>query len=48
MQLKKIISALRPEPVKVTGPADREITSLTHDSRQVTPGQVMPGHANAK
>ena len=41
MQLAKIISALRPEPVKVTGPADREITSLTHDSRQVTPGALF-------
>jgi UDP-N-acetylmuramoyl-L-alanyl-D-glutamate--2,6-diaminopimelate ligase len=41
MQLAKIISALRPEPVRVAGPADREITSLTHDSRQVSPGSLF-------
>ncbi|MEX1009944.1 MAG: UDP-N-acetylmuramoyl-L-alanyl-D-glutamate--2,6-diaminopimelate ligase [Chthoniobacterales bacterium] len=52
MLLSKIISALRPEPVKVTGPADREITAMTHDSRQVGPGalfvalpSVTPGRA---
>ena len=38
MQLTKIISALPSAPVTVKGPADREITSLTHDSRQATPG----------
>jgi UDP-N-acetylmuramoyl-L-alanyl-D-glutamate--2,6-diaminopimelate ligase len=38
MQLAKIISALPSAPVTVKGPADREITSLTHDSRQATPG----------
>ena len=38
MQLTKIISALPSAPVTVKGPADRDITSLTHDSRQATPG----------
>jgi UDP-N-acetylmuramoyl-L-alanyl-D-glutamate--2,6-diaminopimelate ligase len=41
MLLSKIISALQSEPVKVTGPVDREITALTHDSRQVTPGTLF-------
>lgn len=41
MLLSKILSALRPEPVKVTGPADTEITSLVHDSRQVSPGALF-------
>jgi len=41
MLLTKIISALQPEPIRVTGPADREITSLTHDSRQVVPGALF-------
>lgn len=41
MLLTKILSALRPEPVKVTGQADREVTSLTHDSRQVSPGALF-------
>ena len=41
MLLTKIISALRTEPVKITGPADREITALTHDSRQAGPGTLF-------
>jgi UDP-N-acetylmuramoyl-L-alanyl-D-glutamate--2,6-diaminopimelate ligase len=41
MLLTKIISALQPEPVKVTGAADREVTALTHDSRQVTPDSLF-------
>ncbi|MFZ4484025.1 MAG: UDP-N-acetylmuramoyl-L-alanyl-D-glutamate--2,6-diaminopimelate ligase [Chthoniobacterales bacterium] len=41
MQLSKIISALQPEPVKVIGSAAREISALTHDSRQVTPGSLF-------
>ena len=41
MQLSKIISALRPEPVLVKGPADREIASVVHDSRQVSPGSLF-------
>jgi UDP-N-acetylmuramoyl-L-alanyl-D-glutamate--2,6-diaminopimelate ligase len=41
MQLSKIIAALRPEPVRVDGPADREITALTHDSRQAVPGTLF-------
>jgi UDP-N-acetylmuramoyl-L-alanyl-D-glutamate--2,6-diaminopimelate ligase len=41
MLLTKIISALRPEPVKVTGATDREVTSLTHDSRQVVSGALF-------
>ncbi len=41
MQLSKIIAALPAEPVKVTGAADREITSLTHDSRLVTPDSLF-------
>ena len=39
--MTKIIAALNPEPVKVTGSADREVTSLTHDSRQVVPGALF-------
>ena len=41
MQLSKIIAALRPEPVRVDGPADREVTALTHDSRQAVPGTLF-------
>lgn len=41
MQLSKIISAIQPEPVKVSGTAERDITSLTHDSRQVVPGALF-------
>lgn len=41
MLLTKIISALSPEPVKVTGATDREVTSLTHDSRQVVSGALF-------
>jgi UDP-N-acetylmuramoyl-L-alanyl-D-glutamate--2,6-diaminopimelate ligase len=41
MLLGKILSGLRPEPVRVAGPTDREITSLTHDSRQVSPGSLF-------
>ena len=54
MLLTKIIAALQAEPVKVTGPADREIAALTHDSRLVSPGtlfvampSVTPGRASA-
>ena len=54
MLLTKIIAALQVEPVKVTGPADREIAALTHDSRLVSPGtlfvalpSVTPGRASA-
>ena len=54
MLLTKILSALHAEPVKVAGPADREVTSLTHDSRQVSPGalfvalpSVTPGRSGA-
>lgn len=41
MLLTKIISALPQGSVQVTGPADREITSLTHDSRLVVPGSLF-------
>ena len=41
MQLAKIIAALRPEPVRVTGPADREIKAMTHDSRQAGPDTLF-------
>ena len=41
MQLSKIIAALRPEPVRVDGPADLEVTALTHDSRQAGPGTLF-------
>lgn len=41
MQLAKIISALGSGPVRVAGSPDREITSLTHDSRQVSPGSLF-------
>jgi len=41
MQLSKIISALQPQPINVAGSTDREITSLTHDSRQVEPGTLF-------
>lgn len=41
MLLSKILSALRPEPVKVTGPGDVEVGSIVHDSRQVTPGALF-------
>jgi UDP-N-acetylmuramoyl-L-alanyl-D-glutamate--2,6-diaminopimelate ligase len=41
VQLSKILSALQPEPVKITGTAGREITGLTHDSRQVVPGSLF-------
>ena len=41
MLLSKIISALRPQPVNVSGSSDREITSLTHDSRQAEPGALF-------
>ena len=41
MQLSKIIAALPNEPVKVAGPADRDITSLTHDSRQAGPDSLF-------
>jgi UDP-N-acetylmuramoyl-L-alanyl-D-glutamate--2,6-diaminopimelate ligase len=41
MVLAKILSALRPEPVRVAGPADREIVALTHDSRQAGPGTLF-------
>ncbi len=54
MLLTKILSALQPEPVKVTGPADREVTALTHDSRQVSADalfvalpSVTPGRSGA-
>ncbi|MBE2179589.1 MAG: UDP-N-acetylmuramoyl-L-alanyl-D-glutamate--2,6-diaminopimelate ligase [Chthoniobacterales bacterium] len=54
MLLTKILSALQPEPVKVAGPADREVTALTHDSRQVSAGalfvalpSVTPGRSGA-
>jgi len=52
MQLARIIAALPAAPVMVKGPADRQITSLTHDSRQAGPGSlfvalpsVTPGRA---
>jgi UDP-N-acetylmuramoyl-L-alanyl-D-glutamate--2,6-diaminopimelate ligase len=41
VQLSKLLSALQPEPVKITGTAAREITGLTHDSRQVVPGSLF-------
>lgn len=41
MQLAKIIVALRPEPVRVAGPADREIKAMTHDSRQAGPDTLF-------
>ncbi len=41
MLLSKIISALQEQPAKVSGPADVEITSLTHDSRQAGSGSLF-------
>ncbi len=41
MQLAKIISALRTEPVRVDGSADREIKAMTHDSRQAGPDTLF-------
>ncbi len=41
MQLSKILTALQPEPVKITGTVARDITALTHDSRQAVPGALF-------
>lgn len=41
MQLTKIIPSLQPAPLEVKGSSDREITSLTHDSRRVAPGALF-------
>ena len=52
MQLAKIIEGLDPKRPQVTGPLDREIASITHDSRLAGPGtlffalpSVTPGRA---
>ena len=52
MQLAKIIEGLGPKRPQVTGPLDREIASITHDSRLAGPGtlffalpSVTPGRA---
>lgn len=41
MLLTKILSALRPEPVRVDGPCDIEVAALTHDSRRAGPGSLF-------
>jgi len=52
VQLAKIIEGLDPKRPQVTGPLDREIASITHDSRLAGPGtlffalpSVTPGRA---
>lgn len=41
MQLGKIIPALQPAPLGVSGPVNGEIASLVHDSRQAGPGSLF-------
>ena len=41
MLLSKILSSFQPEPIKITGRADCEILSITHDSRRVVPGSIF-------
>ena len=41
MQLAKIIEGLGPKRPQVTGPLDREIASITHDSRLAGPGTLF-------
>ena len=41
MQLAKIIEGLGPKRPQVTGPLDREIVSITHDSRLAGPGVLF-------
>lgn len=41
MQLHKLIAALVPEPWRVDGPADREISAVCYDSRKVVPGSLF-------